>query len=61
LAWALLGLTEEPAMLDGYGPVPPSMARAVVADGASSFLRVLIDPRDGAPLEIGRSIHPNPT
>ena len=53
--FSLLGLTEEPAMLDGYGPVPPSMARALVADGASSLLRVLIDPRDGAPLEIGRT------
>jgi hypothetical protein len=52
---SLLGLTEEPAMLDGYGPVPPSMGRALVADGASSFLRVLTDPRDGAPLEIGRT------
>jgi hypothetical protein len=53
--FSLLGLTEEPAMLDRYGPVPPSVARALVADGASSFLRVLIDPRDGAPLEIGRT------
>ena len=42
-------------MLDGYGPIPPSMARKLVADGAESFHRVLIDPRDGAPLEIGRS------
>jgi hypothetical protein len=53
--FSLLGLTEEPAMLDGYGPVPPSVGRALVANGASSFLRVLIDPRDGAPLEIGRT------
>jgi hypothetical protein len=30
------------------------MARKLVADGADSFYRVLIDPRDGAPLEIGR-------
>jgi hypothetical protein len=52
--FALMGLTEEPATLDGYGPIPPSMARALVADGADSFHRVLIDPRDGAPLEIGR-------
>ncbi|MCP9000434.1 HNH endonuclease [Pseudarthrobacter sp. RMG13] len=52
---SLLGRTEEPAMLDGYGPIPPSMARRLVADGAESFHRVLIDPRDGAPLEIGRT------
>ena len=51
---SLLGAVTEPAMLDGYGPVPPSMARRLVADGAESFLRVLTDPRSGAPLEIGR-------
>ena len=53
--FALLGLTGEPAMLDGYGPIPPSMARDLVATGADSFHRVLVDPRDGAPLEIGRT------
>ncbi len=52
---ALLGATDEPAVLDGHGPIPPSMARRLVADGADSFYRVLTDPRDGAPLEIGRS------
>lgn len=51
---SLLGTGAEPATLDGYGPVPPSMARRLVADGAGSFLRVLTDPRSGAPLEIGR-------
>jgi hypothetical protein len=55
---ALLGVTEEPAMLDGYGPIPPSMARQLIANGADSFHRVLIDPRDGAPLEIGRTSYP---
>ena len=52
---SLLGAAEEPAVLDGYGPIPPSMARGLVADGADSFHRVLTDPRDGAPLEIGRT------
>ncbi|MGY3379650.1 hypothetical protein ACVWYS_001607 [Arthrobacter sp. TE12231] len=52
---SLLGLTDEPAVLDGYGPIPPSMARRLVSGGAGSFYRVLTDPRDGAPLEIGRS------
>ncbi|TAP39519.1 HNH endonuclease signature motif containing protein [Arthrobacter sp. S39] len=52
--FSLMGLTDEPADLDGYGPIPASMARKLVADGASSFRRVLIDPRDGAPLGIGR-------
>jgi hypothetical protein len=53
--FALMGLTDEPAMLDGFGPIPPSMARDLVANGAGSFHRVLVDPRDGAPLEIGRT------
>ncbi|WP_258868492.1 HNH endonuclease signature motif containing protein, partial [Arthrobacter sp. RT-1] len=53
--FALLGLTDEPAMLDGHGPIPASMARELVADGATSFYRVLVDPRDGTPLEIGRT------
>jgi hypothetical protein len=53
--FSLLGATEDPAMLDGYGPIPASMARDLVADGADSFHRVLVDPRDGAPLEIGRT------
>ncbi|MDQ0676733.1 hypothetical protein QFZ30_000115 [Arthrobacter pascens] len=52
---SLLGTTNELTILDGYGPIPPSMARRLVADGATSFLRVLTDPRDGAPLEIGRT------
>ncbi|NUU30756.1 HNH endonuclease signature motif containing protein [Arthrobacter sp. C9C5] len=52
---ALLGTSEEPATLDGHGPIPPSMARRLIADGADSFYRVLTDPRDGAPLEIGRT------
>ena len=52
---SLLDLTDEPAMLDGHGPVPASLARKLVANGADSFYRVLVDPRDGAPLEIGRT------
>lgn len=52
---SLLGATDEPAMLDGYGPIPITMARRLIAEGAESFHRVLIDPRDGAPLEIGRT------
>ncbi|MEW9872016.1 DUF222 domain-containing protein [Arthrobacter sp. HS15c] len=58
--FALMGLTDEPADLDGYGPIPASMARKLVADGASSFRRVLTDPRNGAPLEIGRNSYPIP-
>ncbi|WP_348994476.1 DUF222 domain-containing protein [Pseudarthrobacter sp. AL20] len=58
--FSLLGLNEEPAEVDGLGPVPPSVARKLVANGANSFYRVLIDPRDGAPLEIGRTSYQLP-
>lgn len=53
--FSLLGTTVEPAELDGYGPIPASMARKLVTEGAGSFYRVLVDPRDGAPLEISRT------
>ncbi|MEQ7735938.1 DUF222 domain-containing protein, partial [Escherichia coli] len=53
--FSLLGATDEPALLDGHGPIPASMARKLVAEGAESLYRVLVDPRDGAPLEIGRT------
>ncbi|WP_231994482.1 HNH endonuclease signature motif containing protein [Pseudarthrobacter equi] len=53
--FTMVGSTDEPADLDGYGPIPAAMARKLVADGATSFYRVLVDPRDGAPLEIGRT------
>ncbi|WP_372494584.1 HNH endonuclease signature motif containing protein [Pseudarthrobacter humi] len=53
--FALMGLTDEPAMLDGYGPIPTSMAGRLMAESSTSFHRVLTDPRDGAPLEIGRT------
>jgi hypothetical protein len=54
-ALSMLGVTDEPALLDGHGPIPASMARKLIAEGADSFYRVLVDPRDGAPLEIGRT------
>jgi hypothetical protein len=37
------------------------MARRLLAHGADSFHRVLTDPRDGAPLEIGRTSYRIPT
>ncbi|TQJ38507.1 uncharacterized protein DUF222 [Arthrobacter sp. SLBN-112] len=52
---SLFGATDEPADLDNYGPIPASMARKLVLEGAGSFYRVLVDPRDGAPLEISRT------
>ncbi|MCY1673473.1 DUF222 domain-containing protein [Pseudarthrobacter sp. SL88] len=53
--FSLFGATDEPGEVDGYGPVPASVAQRIVAEGAGSFYRVLVDPSDGAPLEIGRT------
>ncbi|WP_427017676.1 DUF222 domain-containing protein [Pseudarthrobacter sp. P1] len=49
-ALALLGLTDEPAELEGYGPIPASIARDLAA-GAPSFLRLLTDPVTGEALD----------
>ncbi|MGM0930702.1 MAG: DUF222 domain-containing protein [Actinomycetota bacterium] len=49
----LLGLSEEPAELDGYGPIAPDVARRLVGDG-TSFTRILTDPINGAVLALDR-------
>ncbi len=51
---ALLGLSEEPATLDGYGPIPADAARQLCAD-AKSFYRILTHPETGARLSYGRT------
>jgi hypothetical protein len=48
----LLGLDEEPATLEGYGPISPEAARQIVGD-ASSFTRVLTHPESGVVLSVG--------
>ncbi|SMH44301.1 protein of unknown function [Rathayibacter oskolensis] len=48
------GLDDAHADLDGYGPVPADVARALVATGAS-FTRVLTDVDTGAVASVGRS------
>ena len=37
-----LGQSNQPAELEGYGPIPPSVARKLAA-GASTFLRIMVD------------------
>ena len=44
---SLLGRSDEPATLDGYGPVDIETARRLVGQ-ATSFTRVLTDPESGA-------------
>lgn len=49
----LLGASEEPGQLDGYGPIDPDTARRL-AGKATSFMRLLTHPETGAVLSLGR-------
>ncbi|WP_166785542.1 HNH endonuclease signature motif containing protein [Cryobacterium cryoconiti] len=49
----LMGLSEEPGFLEGYGPIDPDTARRIAA-GAPSFTRILVHPETGAVLSVGR-------
>ncbi|MDJ0358381.1 HNH endonuclease signature motif containing protein [Paenarthrobacter sp. PH39-S1] len=51
--FALMGLTDEPAELEGYGPIPPDLARKLAAE-CPEIIRLLIHPHTGEPLAIGR-------
>jgi hypothetical protein len=49
----LLGLDENPATLEGYGPISPDAARRI-AGNASSFTRILTHPETGVMLSVGK-------
>ncbi|TFC44347.1 HNH endonuclease signature motif containing protein [Cryobacterium shii] len=50
----LLGHSEEPGELEGYGPIDPDTAREIAAR-APSFIRILTHPETGAVLSVGRT------
>ncbi|MGP9502818.1 DUF222 domain-containing protein [Specibacter sp. AOP5-B1-6] len=50
-ALSLLGATNEPAWLEGYGPLSMEVARHLAA-GSPSLLRVLVDPISNEPLDV---------
>jgi hypothetical protein len=50
---SLLGVTDEPSTLDGYGPIDPDTA-ARLAVAAPSMTRVLTQPETSAVLSVGR-------
>ncbi|GAB3618664.1 hypothetical protein GCM10027416_32210 [Okibacterium endophyticum] len=56
---SLLGLSDEPAQLDGYGPIDPDTARELCAE-APSFTRILAHPETGAVLSVGRDSYTVP-
>jgi hypothetical protein len=49
----LLGETDEPATMEGYGPISDDVARLLAAK-APSFIRILTHPETGAVLSVGR-------
>ncbi|MFN3948126.1 DUF222 domain-containing protein [Microbacterium sp.] len=53
-ALTLLGASDEPAVLDGYGPIDLDTARQL-AGGAASWTRLLTHPLTGAPLALDRT------
>lgn len=55
----LLGRSDEPAILDGYGPIDPATAMELAAH-APSFTRILTHPETGAVLSIGRDSYAVP-
>ena len=54
-----LGLSDEPAILDGYGPIDADTARRLAAH-APSFTRLLTHPVSGALLDIDRTSYRPP-
>lgn len=56
----LLGLDEEPASLEGYGPIDADTARGLAAH-APSFIRLLTHPETGAVLSVGRESYSVPS
>jgi hypothetical protein len=55
---AMLGLSEDPAYLDGYGPIHPNIARELLPEGR--LRRLVTDPVDGHLLDFGRTTYPPP-
>ena len=54
----LLGLSENPGQLAGYGAIPASVARALAGDG--KWKRFITDPQTGALLDYGRETYSPP-
>ncbi|NDI10833.1 MAG: DUF222 domain-containing protein, partial [Actinobacteria bacterium] len=53
-----MGLSENPAMLSGYGPIPASIARELAADG--KWRRFVTEPQSGNLLDLGRETYEPP-
>ncbi|SOD71260.1 uncharacterized protein DUF222 [Jatrophihabitans sp. GAS493] len=59
-ATTLLGLDELPGDLDGYGPIPATLARRIAADPTGTWRRLITNPLSGTLLDRGRSTYTPP-
>ncbi|MGK9149483.1 HNH endonuclease, partial [Plantibacter flavus] len=59
-ALSVLGITEEPGTLDGYGPIDPDTAARLTIT-APSMTRILTHPETGTVLSVGRDQYHVPT
>lgn len=57
-ASTLLGLDQQPGQLNGYGPIPASLARAIAEHG--DWYRILTDPLSGTVLDVGTTRYAPP-
>jgi len=55
-ASTLAGRDDRPGDLDGHGPIPADLARAIAAS-ASTINAIAIDPVCGSPLDLGRTTY----
>ncbi|RBM16283.1 HNH endonuclease [Prauserella sp. PE36] len=53
-AKTLAGADEQPAELAGYGPIPAWLARQIAHDSGSTWRRIVTDPLNGRPIDVGR-------
>jgi hypothetical protein len=58
-ASTLTGADQQPGELDGYGPIPAAMARALAYDPTGTWRRLITDPQ-GRLLDYGRSTYRPP-
>jgi hypothetical protein len=57
---ALLGRSEQPGELAGYGPIPATVARRMATNAGAVWRRLLTDPLDGGLLDYGRTTYRPP-
>ncbi|PXY34170.1 hypothetical protein BA062_17610 [Prauserella flavalba] len=53
-AKTLAGADDQPAELAGYGPIPGWLARQIAHDPGSTWRRIVTDPLNGQPIDVGR-------